>query len=94
MYILPIHTHIRKLQLKKKKKKTKNKNTECKSDSMEKLLVNIYKFLNFDNKFLFRVGFKFLKVRSMLHVLLKHLLLLYLKKPIRSNKLLSLSIET
>ena len=67
---------------------------ECKSDSMEKLLVNIYKFLNFDNKFLFRVGFKFLKVRSMLHGLLKHLLLLYLKKPIRSNKLLSLSIET
>ena len=90
MYILPIHTHIRKLQLKKKK----NKSMGCKSDSMEKSLVNICKFLNFDNKFLFRVGFKFLKVRSMLHVLLKHLLLLYLKKPIRSNKLLSLPTKT
>ena len=30
----------------------------------------------------------------MLHVLLKYLLLLYLKKLIRTNKLLSLSIET
>ena len=33
------------------------------------------------------------KLRYMLHVLLKHLLLLYLKKLIRINKLLSLSTE-
>ena len=38
-----------KLQL--KKKKTKNKILGCKKDSMEKPLVNIYKFLNFDNRF-------------------------------------------
>ena len=91
MYILPIHTHIRMLKLEKKKK---DKNIGCNRDSMEKSLVNIYKFLNFDNKFSFRVGFKFLKVRSVLHVLFKHLLLLYLKKSIRSNKLLSLPTET
>ena len=35
-----------------------------------------------------------LKHRCMLHVLLKHLLLLYLNKFIRTNQLLSLSTET
>ena len=30
---------------------------------MEKSLVNIYKFWNFDNRFLVGVGFKFLKLR-------------------------------
>ena len=65
----------------------------CKKDSMERTLVNIYKFWNFDNRFLVGVRFKFLKLRYMLHVL-KHLLLLCQKKKmIRTNKL-SLSIET
>ena len=35
-----------------------------------------------------------LYLKCMLHFLLKQLLLLYLKKLIRTNKLLSLSIET
>ena len=35
-----------------------------------------------------------LKLRCMLHVLLKHLLLLYEKKLIGTNKLLSLSTKT
>ena len=39
------------------------------------------------------VEFKFTKFGCMLHVLLKHLLLLYVKKLIRTNKLF-LSIET
>ena len=39
MYILLIQIHMRKLQLKKKKKKM-----WCKRDSMERPLVNIYKF--------------------------------------------------
>ena len=52
--------------------------------------MNIYKFRNFDNIFLVVIGFRFLKLRCMLHVLLKLLLLLYLKKLIRTNKLLSL----
>ena len=63
---------------------------ECNRDSLERPLVNIYKFRNFDNRFLVGIGFRFLKLRCMLHVLLKHLLLLYLKKLIRTNKLLSL----
>ena len=69
---------------------------------MERPLVNIYKFWNFDNRFLIGIGFKILKLRYMLYVLLKrfffffeevllkHLLLIYLKKLIRTNKLLSL----
>ena len=61
---------------------------------MERTFVNIYKFWNFDNRFLVGVGFKFMKLRYMLHVLLKHLLLLYIKKSIRTNKLLPLSIKT
>ena len=65
-----------------------------KRDSMEKPLVNMYKFWNFDNRFLVGVGFKFMKLRYMLHVLLKHLLLLYIKKSIRTNKLLPLSTKT
>ena len=67
---------------------------ECKMDSMERTFVNIYKFWNFDNRFLVGVGFKFMKLRYMLHVLLKHLLLLYIKKSIRTNKLLPLSTKT
>ena len=76
MYILPIQIYMHKLQL-QKKQKTKS---GCKRDSMERPLVNIYiyiyiyTFWNFDNKFLVGVGFKFLKLRCMLHVLLKHLL--------------------
>ena len=58
------------------------------------ILVNIYKFWNFYNRFLVGVVFKFLKFICKLHVLLKHLLLLYLKKLIRINMLLSLSTET
>ena len=61
---------------------------------MERTFVNIYKFWNFDNRFLVGVGFKFMKLRYMLHVLLKHLLLLYIKKSIRTNKLLPLSTKT
>ena len=61
---------------------------------MERTFVNIYKFWNFDNRFLVGVGFKFMKLRYMLHVLLKHLLFLYIKKSIRTNKLLSLSTKT
>ena len=70
---------------------------------MERPLVNIYKFWNFDNRFLIGIGFKILKLRYMLYVLLKRffffffeevllkpLLLIYLKKLIRTNKLLSL----
>ena len=60
---------------------------------METPLMNIYKFWNFDNIFLVEVGFKFLNLRCMLHVLLKHLILLYLKQLIKINKLLSLSTE-
>ena len=71
-------------------KKKKKKNVECNRDSLERPLVNIYKFRNFDNIFLVVIGFRFLKLRCMLHVLLKRLLLLYLKKLIRTNKLLSL----
>ena len=40
MYILSKQIHVHKLQLKKKKKK----NMEFKRDSMERPLVNIYKF--------------------------------------------------
>ena len=40
-----IQLHLCKLKLEKKKKnKNKNKNLGCKKDSMEKPLVNIYKF--------------------------------------------------
>ena len=71
-----IEIHMHKLQLQKKKK------VGYKKDSMERPLVNIYKFWNFDNRFL--VG------KTMVHVLLIHLLLLYLKQLIRIDKLLSL----
>ena len=67
------------------------------------IYIYIYKFRNFNNRFLYAkqnnnrfligVGFKILKLRYMLYVLLKHLLLICLKKFIRTNKL-SLSIET
>ena len=43
---------MRRLQLRKNKNKKINKNVRCKKDSMERPLVNIYKFLNFDNRFL------------------------------------------
>ena len=67
-----IQIHMLKLQHEKKKKK------KMKRDSMEReILVNIYKFWNFDNRYLVGVGFKFQKLRCMLHVLLKHLLLLW-----------------
>ena len=52
-----------KLQLEKKKTKKQNKNVGCKKDSMESPLVNIYKFRNFDNRFLVGVEFIFLKIR-------------------------------
>ena len=42
-----IQIHMCKLQLEKKKKK----NVGCKKDFMERPLVNMYKFLNFDNRF-------------------------------------------
>ena len=83
-----IEIHMHKLQLQKKKK------VGYKKDSMERPLVNIYKLWNFDNRFLVGVGFKILKLRCMLYVLLKHLLLICLKKFIRTNKLLFLSTET
>ena len=69
---------------------------------MERPLVNIYKFWNFDNRFLIGIGFKILKLRYMLYVLLKRfffffekvllkqLFLIFLKKLIITNKLLSL----
>ena len=68
------------------------------------IYIYIYKFRNFNNRFLYAkqnnnrfligVGFKILKLKCMLHVLLKYLLLLYFKKLIKTNKSLSLSIET
>ena len=58
------------------------------------IYIYIYKFRNFNNRFLIGVGFKILKLKCMLHVLLKYLLLLYFKKLIKTNKSLSLSIET
>ena len=67
-YYIQLHLCKLKLEKKKKNKKNKNKNLGCKKDSMEKSLVNIYKFWNFDNRFLVGVGFKFLKLRCMLHV--------------------------
>ena len=85
MYIILIQIHIRKLQLKKIIIKYK-KNVGCKRDSMERPLVNIYKYWNFDNRFLV--------MHLHMLILIKHLLLLYLKKLIRINKLMSLSIET
>ena len=94
-----IEIHMHKLQLHKKKKKK----VGCNKDSMERPLVNIYKFWKFDNRFLIGIGFKILTLRYMLYVLLKrffffffwgsfikHLLLICLKKLIRTNKLLSL----
>ena len=71
----------------------KKKSVGCKRDSIERQLVNIYKFWNLDNRFLVGVGFKSLKLKCMLYVLLKHLLLLYLKKLTKTNRLLFLSIE-
>ena len=65
----------------RKKLKQIKKNVGCKRDYMERPLLNIYKFWNFDNKFL--VG------KTMVHVLLIHLLLHYLKQLIRTDKLLS-----
>ena len=55
---------MRKLQHEKKK-------VGYKKDSMERPLVNIYKFWNFDNRFLIGIGFKILKLRYMFYVLLK-----------------------
>ena len=75
-----------KLQLEKKKTNKQKKNVGCKRDYMERPLVNIYKFWNFDNRFLAR--------KTMVHVLLIHLLLFYLKQLIRIDKLLSLSTES
>ena len=83
-----IEIHMHKLQLEKKRKKV-----GYKKDFVERPLVNIYKFWNFDNRFLVGVGFKILKLRCMLYVLLKHLVLICLKKSIRTNKLLSPSTE-
>ena len=65
-----IQIPLRKLQLEK------NKNFGCKKDFMERPLVNIYKFWNFNNRFLVGVGFKFLKFRCMLHVFFKTLIVL------------------
>ena len=83
-----------KLQLEKNKTKKQKQKRKVQERFYGNTLVNIYKFWNFDNRFLVGVGFKFLKLRCMLHVLLKHLLLLYLKKLIRTNNLLSLSTKT
>ena len=47
MYILPTQIHVYVTTWKKKKK-----NMGCKRDSMERPLVNIYKFWNFDNRLL------------------------------------------
>ena len=58
-----IQIYMRRLQLEKKKNKKINKNVRCKKDSMERPLVNICMFLNFDNKFLVGICFKFLKLR-------------------------------
>ena len=55
-----IQIHMCKLQLEKKKQ---NKIVECKKDSMERPLDNIYKFWNFDNRFLVEIGIKFMKFR-------------------------------
>ena len=44
-------------------KKTKKQKHGCKADFMGRPLLNIYKFWNFDNRFLVGVGFKFLKLR-------------------------------
>ena len=62
----------------------------CKRDSLERALVIICKFWNFDNIFLVGIGFKFLKLKYMLHVFVKILII----KLIRTNKLLSLSTKT
>ena len=43
-YYIQLHLCKLKLEKKKKNKKKKNKNLGCKKDSMEKPLVNIYKF--------------------------------------------------
>ena len=58
----------------------------------ERPSVNIYKFWNFNNRFLVGVGFKFLKLRCMLHILLKHLLF-YLIKEIDKNKYIVVPIN-
>ena len=50
----------------------KNLGATIERNSMERLLVYIYKFWNIDNRFLVGEGFKFLKLRCMLHILLKH----------------------
>ena len=55
-----IQIHMCKLQLEKKRKK---KTMRYMKDSIERPLANIYKFGNFDNKFLVRIGFKCLKLR-------------------------------
>ena len=47
-----IQIYMRRLQLEKNKNKKINKNVRCKKDSMERPLVNISMFLNFDNRFL------------------------------------------
>ena len=79
IYILPIQINMWKLQLEKKNVGARE---ILKKDHW---WIYIYKFWNFDNRFLVGVRFKFLKLRYMLHVLLKHLLILYLKE-IDKNK--------
>ena len=81
-----IQIPLRKLQLEK------NKNFGCKEDFIERPLVNIYNFWNFNNRFLVWVGFKFLKLRCMLRILLKHLLF-YLIKEINKNKYIVVPIN-
>ena len=68
----------------------KNKNVGCKRDSMERPLVCVcvcvYNFWNFDNGFLVRVEFKFMKFRCMLHVNFVKTLIVTLSKEIDKNK--------
>ena len=83
-----------KLQLEKNKTKKRKQKRKVQERFYGKTIGEYIQIWNFDNRFLVGVGFKFLKLRCMLHVLLKHLLLLYLKKLIRTNNLLSLSTKT
>ena len=53
---------------------------------MERPLVNIYKFWNFDNRFLVGVGFKILKLRYMYVVCFIKTLVVNLFKKIDKNK--------
>ena len=60
---------------------------EC---NKKNIYIYIYNFWDLDNRILVGVNFKFLKLKCMLHVSLKHF---YLKKLIKTNKLLSLSTK-